>query len=103
MVGEAWQPRSLGRSSSNSLPCPSNAGLWLLTLRSELALLLVARGESETLAVLLPAGPDLTLYIDDAGTFVINGRKFPGILRLISYMRELKYKVLYIIWNSFKR
>lgn len=56
----------------------------LLTLSSELALLLVARGESETLIVLLRAGPDLTLYIEDAGIFVINGLRLPGILRLIS-------------------
>lgn len=76
------------RSSSNSLPCPA----WLLTLNSELALLLVARGESETLAVLLPGGPDLTLYMDEAGIFVINGRKLPGILRLISYTSEINYQ-----------
>jgi hypothetical protein len=56
----------------------------LFTLTSELALLLVARGESETLIALLRAGPDLTLYIEDAGIFVINGRKLPGMLRLIS-------------------
>lgn len=55
-----------------------------MTLCSELALLLVARGESETLTVLLLAGPDLTLYIEDAGMFAINGRKLPGLLRLIS-------------------
>nr|GME13521.1 ATP binding protein [Ipomoea batatas] len=54
----------------------------LLTLNSELALLLVARGESETLTVLLLLGPDLTLYIDDAGMLVINGRRFPGIVVL---------------------
>lgn len=56
----------------------------LLTLSSELALLLVARGESETLIVLPRVGPDLTLYIDDAGIFIINGRKLLGMLRLIS-------------------
>lgn len=44
----------------------------------------MARGESETLTALLRAGPDLTLYIEDAGIFVINGRKLPGMLRLIS-------------------
>lgn len=54
-----------------------------MTLSSELALLLVARGESETLTALL-RGPDLTLYIEDAGIFVINGLKLPGMLRLIS-------------------
>lgn len=47
----------------------------------------MARGESETPAVLLPAGPDLTLYIEDAGIFVINGLKLPGMLRLISICR----------------
>lgn len=56
----------------------------MFTLTSELALLLVARGESETLIALLRPGPDLTLYIEDAGIFVINGRKLPGMLRLIS-------------------
>lgn len=77
-------PLSLPTSSSSSLP--SKQRPLLLTLNSELALLLVARGESETLTVLLLvlAGPDLTLYIEDAGIFVINGRRLPGILRLIS-------------------
>jgi hypothetical protein len=57
----------------------------LFTLISELALLLVvASGESDILTALLLVGPDLTLYIDDAGIFVINGRRLPGILRLIS-------------------
>lgn len=56
----------------------------LLTLGSELALLLVARGEPEILTVLLCVCPDLTLYIEDAGIFVIKGRRFPGILRLMS-------------------
>lgn len=55
-----------------------------MTLTSELALLLVARGESETLTVLLRVGPDLTLYIEDAGIFVIRGRRLPGMLRLMS-------------------
>lgn len=44
----------------------------------------MARGESETLIVLLRVDPDLTLYIEEAGMFVINGRKFPGMLLLIS-------------------
>lgn len=56
----------------------------MFTLISELALLLVARGESETLTVRLRDGPDLTLYIEEAGIFVINGRKLPGMLLLIS-------------------
>lgn len=56
-----------------------------MILTSELALLLVARGEFETLTVLLlGAGPDLTLYMEEAGIFVINGRRFPGMFRLIS-------------------
>lgn len=55
----------------------------LFTLMSELALLLVASGESEMLVVFL-LGPDLTLYIDDAGMFVIRGLRLPGIVRLIS-------------------
>lgn len=78
-------PRSLPISSSSSLP--SKQMPLLLTLISELALLLVASGESETLIVLLRAGPDLTLYIEDAGIFVINGRKLPGMLLLMSICR----------------
>lgn len=50
----------------------------MLTLASELVLpLLVRRRESETLTVLLGVGADLTLYIEDAGLFVIDGRKLP--------------------------
>ena len=60
-----------------------------MTLISELALLLVARGESETLIFLLRDGPDRTLYIEEAGIFVINGRKLPGMLRLISCSRKV--------------
>lgn len=56
----------------------------LLTLGSELALLLVARGESEELIVLLFGGPDLTLYTEEAGVLVTRGRRFPGILLVIS-------------------
>lgn len=55
----------------------------LLTLTSELALLLVACGESEALTVFLVA-PDRTLYKEDAGILVIRGLKLPGIVRLIS-------------------
>lgn len=76
---------SLLISSSASLP--SKYRPLLFTLTSELALLLTARGESETLIVLFRPGPDLTLYIEDAGIFVINGRKLPGMLRLISCSR----------------
>ena len=43
-----------------------------------------ASGESETLIVLLRVVPDLTLYIKDAGIFVINDLKLPGMLHLIS-------------------
>lgn len=75
-------PRSLPISSSIS--CVSKQRPLLFTLISELALLLVARGESETLIVRLRDGPDLTLYIEEAGIFVINGRKLPGMLLLIS-------------------
>lgn len=56
-----------------------------MTLGSELALLLVARGESKTLTVLpFEDPPDLTLYIEEAGMLVIRGRKLPEMLRLIS-------------------
>lgn len=48
-----------------------------MTLGSELELLLVARGESETLIVVLFVDPDLTLYIEEAGMFVIRGRRLP--------------------------
>lgn len=83
-LGGDRPPLSLPISSSTSKQRPL-----LLTLTSELALLLVARGESETLTVRLRAGPDpdLTLYIDDAGMFVINGLKLPGMVRLISICR----------------
>lgn len=47
-------------------------------------MLLVASGESETLIVLLLAGPDLTLYMEDAGMLVMSGLRLPGIVRLIS-------------------
>lgn len=55
-----------------------------MTLGSELALLLVARGESVTLTVLLFVAPDLTLYMEEAGMFVTRGRSLPGMLLLIS-------------------
>lgn len=56
----------------------------LLTLGSELALLHVARGESIAPVVLLFVGLILTLYPEEAGTFVRTGRRLPGMLRLIS-------------------
>ena len=56
----------------------------LLTLCSELVVLLVVRGEPEALTVLLLVEPDLTLYTDDAGMFAINGLRLLGILLLIS-------------------
>ncbi|KAG6383321.1 hypothetical protein SASPL_156931 [Salvia splendens] len=71
---------SLLTSSSASPPSMHRP---LLTLNSELQLLLVASGESEMLVVLL-LGPDLTLYSEDAGMLVIRGRRLPGIVRLIS-------------------
>lgn len=61
----------------------------LLILISELALLLVVvRGESEILMDLPRVGAlpdaDRTLYIEDAGMFANRGRRFPGMLLLIS-------------------
>lgn len=76
-------PFSLVISSSISLPS-KQIKLLLLTLCSELVGLLAARGEPETLTVLPLAGPDLTLYTEDADTFVIDGLKLFGTLRLIS-------------------
>lgn len=73
--------------TSSSISGPSRQRALLLTLTSELALLLVASGESETLTVLL-GGPDLTLYMEDAGIFVIRGLRLPGIVRLISYTMQ---------------
>ncbi|KAL5991475.1 hypothetical protein ACLOJK_012384 [Asimina triloba] len=64
LAGEDRPPRSLATSSSISLP--SKQWALLLTLCSELALLLVARGESKMLAVLLLVEPDLTLYMEEA-------------------------------------
>ncbi|KAJ6311883.1 hypothetical protein OIU77_013603 [Salix suchowensis] len=84
-------PLSLPISSSSSIP--SKQRPLLLTLTSELALLLVARGESETLTALLLAGPDLTLYIEDAGILVIKGRKLPGMVRLMSCSIQNKIRI----------
>lgn len=73
---------------SSSISLPSTHTTLLLTLTSELALLLVASGESGTLIDLLVlplvGGPDLTLYIEDAGILVIKGRRLPETLCLIS-------------------
>lgn len=67
-----------------------------MTLGSELALLLVARGESVTLTVLLFVDPDLTLYMEEAGMFVISGRKLPELmLRLISYIQKNKKELIH--------
>lgn len=55
-----------------------------MTLCSELALLLVARGEPDALTALPLIKPDLTLYKDDAGMRFINGRRVLGMLRLMS-------------------
>lgn len=57
----------------------------VLTLGSELVVLLVASGESEALTVLLfEELPDLTLYIEEAGMLVTRGRRLPWMLRLMS-------------------
>lgn len=97
-------PLSLPTSSSNSIP--SKLIPFLLILISELALLLVACGESETLTVLVCVRPDLTLYIDDAGILVINGRKLPGMVRLIpcsTYNKQIgKLSILLIPWTRYK-
>ena len=85
---------------SSSTPLTSKQRPLLFTLTSELALLLVARGESETLTVLLRAGPDLTLYIEDAGIFVINGRKLPGMVRLISCNQNQEWTASRVFLNS---
>lgn len=60
----------------------------LLTLGSELALLLVARGESETLIGLPLVEPDRPLCTDDAGMLVIRGRRLFGMLRRMSMCRS---------------
>lgn len=77
------QPLSLPASSSFSL-ASKQMPLLLQTLISELALLLVASGESVTFIGLPRVCPDLTLYIDDAGMFVISGLRFPGMVLRIS-------------------
>lgn len=82
LVGEEF-PLSLPTSLS-SISLPSRQNEILLTLGSELALLLVARGESEMLTVLLFVDPDLTLYMEEAGMFVMSGRRLPEMLFRIS-------------------
>lgn len=70
----------------------------LSTLGSdELTVLLVATGEFETLA-----GRLRTLYIDDAGTFVTSGRRFPVMPRLISYTRNTNNYIIITIKNLSK-
>lgn len=71
---------------------PSIQTEMLLTLGSELALLLVARGESEMLVVLLFVGPDLILYIEEAGILFTSGCRLPCMLRLISCIRHSPIK-----------
>lgn len=57
---------------------------FLSTLTSELVRLIVAiRVSDDTLPAFL-LGPDLTLFVDDAGFLVIGGCVLPGTLRLIS-------------------
>lgn len=70
-------PLSLPQSLLHSISISSTQKELLFTLGSELALLLVARGESETLIVVLFVELDLTLIIDEAGIFVIIGRRLP--------------------------
>lgn len=53
-----------------------------MKLDSELALLLVARGESHV--VLLFEDPDPTLDTEESEMFVTTGLRLPGMLRLIS-------------------
>lgn len=60
----------------------------LLMLGSELALLLVARGESELLVVLFFVCPDLVLYREEAGILVTSGRRLPCMVRLMSMCRK---------------
>lgn len=60
----------------------------LFILGSELALLLVARGESETLPVLFFVELDRILFAEEAETRVRTGRKVPLTLRLISMCRR---------------
>lgn len=56
----------------------------MLILGSELALLLVASGESETLPVLFFVKLDRVPFAEEAETRVSTGRKVPLTLRLIS-------------------
>jgi hypothetical protein len=67
---------------------PSKHIRLLLTLGSELALLLVARGESETLIGLPLVDPDRALCTDDAGMFVIRGCKLFGMLLRMSCVQH---------------
>ena len=96
LAGE-WPPLSLAISSSSSIL--SKHSPLLFTLTSELALLLVACGEPDMLIVRLRCDPDRTLYIEDAGIFVISGRKFPGIVRLISCVQGKSEREM--IWEIF--
>ena len=73
----------------------------MFTLTSELALLLVASGESEMLIVLLRVVPDLTLYIKDAGIFVINGLKLPGMLQIEINQENHKYIIEFVSLNLY--
>lgn len=85
-----WPHLSLPISSSTSL-LSKQMPFWF-TLNSELALLLVAWGEPETLIVRPWWDPDLTLYKEDAGMFVIKGRKLPGMVLRISYSKDKQAK-----------
>lgn len=94
-------PLSLPRSIS-STSHPSKLRGMLLTLGSELALLHVARGESIAPVVLLFVGFVLTLYPEEAGTFVRTDRRLTGMLRLISYIKKIpKFKLKATSKNGF--
>lgn len=79
--------------SLSSISLPSRQGELFLRLGSELALLLVARGDSVALTVLLFAAPDLTLYIEEAGMFITSGRRLPWTLCLISCVRKTQRQI----------
>ena len=103
------------RRSSFSASFPSKHKMLMLSKfgSDALTVLLVAIGELVTLFDRLR-----TLYIDDAGTFVTSGRRFPVMPRLISYTRtkptgnvvinkhtpnatlkeENKYSLFYFFW-----
>lgn len=60
-----------------------------MILGSELVVLLVASGESETLPVLFFVELDRILFAEEDETLVRTGRKVPLTLRLISCSKEI--------------